>query len=222
MFESNNKPEMWDAMWARRDLFIKFIDVGRDFYNIFFRRLLLKNISPATELIEFGCGGSTLSLSIARRIKKLTGIDHSAESIKLSRANAEKIGVNAEFVQCDIFKLPGGLKNKFDLVWSQGLMEHFDDYAAVVRAHWEAVRPGGKILISVPFKYSYINLWYILTRRGFLKRFWPWVDQRFLTHRELRDLGKRFSKDYKVYLLPPWLVGLIFGIIILEIKKHGA
>lgn len=222
----SNKPEAWNAMWSRKSAFIKFIDAGRDFYNLFFRKFLLKNASPATEMMELGCGGSTLSLSIAHRIRRLVGIDYSAESIKLSRANAEKINAkNTEFVECDIFKIPDNLKNKFNLVWSQGLLEHFNDYLAVVKAHWDVAKPGGKILISVPFRYSYHTLWYLSTKKGFLRRFWPWppeADMKFLTYKELSDLGKSFSKDYRVYSLPPWPLGLILGIIVLEIRKHGA
>ena len=209
-------------MWARRDVVTQIIDAGRRFYNIFFRRLLLKHIAPHKEMIELGCGSATLAIALGARLKTLVGVDLSEEAIKISQAYAQHNSIDAEFIHADIFNLPENLKGRFDLVWSQGLMEHFEDYAAVIRAHYEVAKPGGTILISVPFKYSYIYLWYLFTRNEFLKHFWPYADQKFLTHRELCELGPRFSKHSPVYLLPPSFLGLLLGIIILEIKKDHA
>lgn len=221
MFVSNNEPGAWDTVWSRKDAFIQFIDAGRDIYNLFFRRMLLRRITPQTEMIELGCGGSTMSLSIAGRMKRLVGLDHSPASIKLSEENAKRMDVkNAEFALGDILNLPPGLKNRFDLVWSQGLLEHFDDYDAVVKAHLDVAKPGGRIVISVPFKYSYHVVWHRLTRNKYLKKFWPWdADQKFLTYNELHRLGGRFSKEHKVFLLKPALAGMVLGIIIVEFTK---
>lgn len=218
-----NKKESWDTVWHRKDLFTRIIDAGREFYNIFFRRLLMRHLTPESEMIELGCGSSTLSLSIAKNITRFTGIDNSPEALALSEkyASAKNLN-NVSFVYGDILSLPDELKNKFDLVWSQGLMEHFSDYLPVVRAHYEAAKPGGTVLLSVPYQYSYIYPWYLLTRNKILARFWPYIEQRFLTLRELRELGKQVSKNYKAYFLKPTIAGILLGIVILEIKKEGA
>lgn len=215
----NNSPETWDQMWSRRDWFTKLLDFGREVYNIFFGGFLNRYIAPDKEMIELGCGSATLTLSLRHKLKNLVGIDNSEEAVALAASHAQRMNVAAEFVTADIFVLPENLKNRFDVVWSQGLMEHFENYESVVRAHFDAAKPGGTILISVPFKYAYMYIWRAATRNEFLKRFWPYAEQKFLTHRELRELGGKFSKNYKVYLLPPTLVGLALGIIILEIKK---
>ena len=52
----------------------------------------------------------------------------------------------------------------FDLVWSQGLVEHFTNTELIIREHFKATKPGGTVLISVPYTYSYLNIWYWLTR----------------------------------------------------------
>ena len=217
--ELNNSPETWDSMWSRRDWFTKLLDFGRGVYNIFFRRFLNQYTSPDKEMIELGCGSATLALSLRHKLKNLVGIDNSEEAVALAASHDKRMNVAAEFVHGDIFALPENLKNRFDLVWSQGLMEHFPDYEKVVQAHWNAAKPGGTILISVPFKYAYMYLWRAATRNNLLKRFWPYAEQKFLTHSELNALGGEFSRNYKVYLLPPAPIGLLLGIIILEIKK---
>lgn len=218
----NNSPETWDQMWSRRDWFAKLLDVGREVYNIFFRRFLHQYIAQDKEMIELGCGSATLTLSLRHKLKNLVGIDNSEEAVALASSHAKRMNVAAEFVTADIFVLPENLKNRFDVVWSQGLMEHFENYENVIRAHFDAAKPGGTILISVPFKYAYMYFWRAATRNKFLKGFWPYAEQKFLTHHELRELGKKFSKNYRVYLLPPMPIGLALGIIILEIKKDIA
>jgi SAM-dependent methyltransferase len=215
-----NTGEGWDSVWERKGFFISVINAGRECYNLFFRRLLLKHLTPRTDMIELGCGSSTLTLSLAGKLKSITGIDRSKEALALSEKYAEqKNATNATFLSADILHLPDELKNRFGLVWSQGLMEHFDDYLPVVRAHYDAVKRGGTVLISVPYRYSYLYPWYAATRNNLLARFWPYADQKFLTKKELRGLGQKIGAPYKVYFLPPLGIGFLMGIVVLEIRK---
>lgn len=210
----------WNSVWERTDPFMKVVDAGREFYNMFFRRLLLKHATPSANMIELGCGSSTLALSIAGNLKSLVGIDRSQEARMLSEQHAKRRGVqNATFVDADILNLPEGLRGKFDLVWSQGLMEHFDEYLPVVQAHYDAAKPGGTILISVPYRYSYLVPWYLATRNRFLARFWPYADQKFLTKKELLELGRQIGAPFTAYFLPPAGIGFLMGIVVLEIRK---
>lgn len=180
----------------------------------------MKHVTPATDMVELGCGSSTLALSLTGGIRSLTGIDRSQEALALSRSYAKRGGVrNATFLSADMLNLPDDLKGKFGLVWSQGLMEHFDEYLPVVRAHYETAKTGGTVLISVPYRYSFLYPWYAATRIKPLARFWPYADQKFLTKKELRELGRQIGAPYKVYFLPPLGIGFLMGIVILEIKK---
>lgn len=42
------------------------------------------------------------------------------------------------------------MPDSFDLVYSSGLIEHFDDTAAVVAEHIRLLKPGGKLVLAVP------------------------------------------------------------------------
>jgi 2-polyprenyl-3-methyl-5-hydroxy-6-metoxy-1,4-benzoquinol methylase len=116
----------------------------------------------------------------------------------------------------DLFRVP--TERSFDIVWSQGLIEHFEDPAAVVCRHVECCRPGGIVLISVPWRYSYFTPWYLLTRSRMLRRFWPWSQQRFHTKASLEALmtgvPRSEYREFRVRLLQP----CILGIILLEIR----
>lgn len=206
--------DIWQNIWFHKNKLSYLVDYGRIFYNNFFRSLLRKHLNKKTDLLELGCGTSTLTISLATEINTLTGLDISTEALKLSQDLAKKYGAsNTRFIEGNCLDLP--FKESFDLVWSQGLMEHFDNPLLVAEQHWKATKPGGITLISVPYKWSYHNIWYKLTRPKLLRSLWPWTDQVFFSKKELTKIGKAITPNSRTYLLQPFFL----GIVILELKK---
>lgn len=214
MQKSAEQAGEWDAIWKRRGILDMAIDTGRSVYNVFFRRLFWRYLSTNASILELGCGRASLTLSIAPHIRRLVGIDISETAILHAREAAVQGGVtNASFELGDCTKL--ALSERFDLVWSQGLMEHFEDPVLIAREHYRMLAPGGTALLSVPYKYSYHTIWYALTRPRALRRFWPWTEQRFFNHRELLAVGKQVTPDARAVLLQPFPL----GVIILELRR---
>src|SRR3989344_4321092 len=91
--QERGQKEEWDFVWARKGMATRMINVGREIYNFFFRRFLLRYITKNTEMAEFGSGTATLALSLAHSLKHYTGFDYSEEAISLSEANAKKYNV---------------------------------------------------------------------------------------------------------------------------------
>jgi len=207
----------WQAVWSRKGGFVdSVIDLGRTIYNLFFRRILRRYITKDTRMLELGSGRASLSLSICKEIKSLYGVDISDVALKQASASAESLGVsNAKFIIGDCTKL--NIDDKFDFVWSQGLIEHFDDPTLVAREHYKALVPGGVVLISVPYKYSYHTIWYKMSRPKLLRWLWLWegTEQRFFNHKELSDVGTAITPHFRVFLMQPFPLGIIF----LEMRK---
>ena len=207
----------WQAVWSKKGGFVdSVIDLGRTIYNLFFRRIHRRYITKDTRMLELGCGRASLSLSICKEIKSLYGVDFSDVAIKQARASAESLEVsNAKFIIGDCTKL--NMDNKFDFVWSQGLIEHFDDPTRVAREHYKALVPGGVALLSVPYKYSYHTIWYKMSRPKLLRWLWPWegTEQRFFNHKELSNVGTAITPHFRVFLMQPFPLGIIF----LEMRK---
>ena len=207
----------WQAVWSRKGGFVdSVIDLGRTIYNLFFRRILRRYITKDTRMLELGSGRASLSLSICKEIKSLYGVDISDVALKQASASAESLGVsNAKFIIGDCTKL--NIDDKFDFVWSQGLIEHFDDPTLVAREHYKALVPGGVVLISVPYKYSYHTIWYKMSRPKLLRWLWPWegTEQRFFNHKELTRVGRAITPHFRVFLMQPFPLGIIF----LEMRK---
>lgn len=209
-----HQKEEWQNIWKRRGLFPFVIDTGRTIYNWFFRRYLRTYITKDKYLLELGCGTSSLTLSLASQVKGLVGIDNAESALERSQKSADQMGVtNSKFELGDCLALT--YENQFDIVWSQGLMEHFEDPVKVATEHYKAARPGGIALISVPYKYSYHTLWYKITRPKFLRSFWPWTEQIFYDKKELLQIGRKITPKARTHFLQPFCL----GIIILELPK---
>lgn len=212
----SHQDTIWNRVWARGGFSTAIVDVGRGVYNWFFRRVLRRYLASDILMLELGCGTSSLTISLAREVKKIIGLDISHEALELSKKNMELAGVhNMEFVHGDCLDVP--YEGEFHFLWSQGLLEHFDDPLAVARQHFKAIRPGGTALMSVPYYYSYHNLWYIFTRPRFLRSLWLWpgVEQTFFTRKQLQEIGAHITPHARVFFLQPLLLGIVF----LELKK---
>ncbi len=208
----------WNSVWGRGGLMKKTIDIGREVYNLFFKRLLKKHINKSTDLLEVGCGTSTLTISLCSKINSLTGVDISEKALEHSRRHAKKLKKeNCKFVKGDCFNLPFE-ENTYDVVWSQGLIEHFSNPEEIIKEKLRVCKSGGVVLTSVPYKYSYMLPWYWITRPKIFRRFWPWTDQEFYDQKKFQEIADQLKNQYsshRIFVLQPFFL----GIIILELHK---
>src|SRR3989344_6594745 len=121
----NSTKEAWEFAWFKqRSRVSDIINIGRRIYNYFLFRFLKKYINNQTEFLEFGCGTATLGVRLAREVKSYTGFDIAENALKEAVENFKKSGLNNfSFEIKDITKLQSD--KQFDIVWSQGLIEHF-------------------------------------------------------------------------------------------------
>ncbi|ODS83572.1 MAG: methyltransferase type 12 [Cytophagaceae bacterium SCN 52-12] len=75
---------------------------------------------------------------------------------ELEKANHVPEGATG-VVEADIFKLQAD--PVYDLVMSNGLIEHFNDTEDIVKRHTQFVRPGGALFISLP-NFRGLNGWF--------------------------------------------------------------
>ena len=68
---------------------------------------------------------------------------------ELARRNLESLGIPATVIHGDMFDADVELPT-CEVVYSLGLIEHFDDPTAVARAHLRFVKPGGVLAIGAP------------------------------------------------------------------------
>lgn len=107
-------------------------------------------------VLEVGAGSGRDSIELARRGALVTVIDYVPSSLSVVAANAESAGVSLDLVCGDATNMPF-LEGTFDIVFHQGLMEHFRDPNPLLQDNRRVLKPGGHVVIDVPQR------WHIYT-----------------------------------------------------------
>lgn len=105
---------------------------------------LLPNL-PDTSVLEVGCGRGSLSAYFADDGWDCTLLDLSASAIDLAKKAFYHNGLKAKFKVGDCLSLPFQ-DSSFSLVFSIGLLEHFDDFHSVIAEQYRILKPGGMFI----------------------------------------------------------------------------
>jgi 2-polyprenyl-3-methyl-5-hydroxy-6-metoxy-1,4-benzoquinol methylase len=148
----------WDQSWSGQELPPSFDHNRGGFENYYQRKLhaffqsvlALRNGRGAT-LIEFGCANSTTLPYFAKQLGfEVHGIDYSEAGCLNARRILERDKVSGT-IHCQSFFDPATeLIGKFDVVFSAGVAEHFENTAGCLRAFARFLRPGGVCITMVP------------------------------------------------------------------------
>jgi len=107
-------------------------------------------------VLEVGAGSGRDGLALAARGAVVVSLDYSLPSLRLVTAQAAGIGSLA--VCCgDAFALPFA-DGTFDVVFHQGLLEHFRDPDNLIAENARVLKRGGIILVDVPQRYHYYTV----------------------------------------------------------------
>ena len=101
------------------------------------------------DAIEIGCVPGNFLVYFSKEYGyTASGIDYS-EYLDYTRENLRFNGIEAkDLFHADLFGLsPARL---YDLVFSSGFVEHFEDHELVIRKHAEFAKPGGLVVIMLP------------------------------------------------------------------------
>jgi SAM-dependent methyltransferase len=111
-------------------------------------------------VLEVGAGSATACRCLAaRRHGTFFALDIVAESMQVARRAMQRTSRSpVQFVVGDVFQAPFP-EDSFDLLFSQGLIEHFKDPSPIFEAHVRLVKPGGWLVIRVPQKYNLFTLY---------------------------------------------------------------
>lgn len=105
--------------------------------------------NPKT-ILEVGTGRGIMSIFLSWMGYKVTAVDNNVKLLEKGRVLCRHLHGNVDYVFCDLFKLESCFDNrKFDLIFSQGLLEHFDD-RQINELIRQQLKIANKIVISVP------------------------------------------------------------------------
>jgi SAM-dependent methyltransferase len=120
-------PEPW--AWARR------------------RALLLAEVRPGEQVLDLGCGAGRFVAALRDAGADAVGVELAEAA--LSRARANVPGADLRLVEAD-----GSLPlehGSVDLVWCSEVLEHVADTEHLLLEARRVLKPGGRLLVTVPF-----------------------------------------------------------------------
>jgi SAM-dependent methyltransferase len=130
-----------DVHWwfvARRNILLEILN-----------RYIGESATGERRILDVGCGTGTM-LTYLARFGNAEGVDIDAEAIEYCHARGLK-----KVIQSTADTLPFA-DGSFDLVTALDVIEHIDDDLGVLREIKRVLRPGGRLLLTVP---AYRFLW---------------------------------------------------------------
>ena len=151
-------PEYWSRLWAEGPPPRPIDPHGRapgNFVNrrfhAYFTNAFAGIETAGARLLELGCARSAWLPYVNRQFGfAVTGLDYTEIGCAQARAVLAASAVSGEIVHADLFTPPAAMLDKFDVVVSFGLVEHFSDTAAALAACARFVKPGGMMITTIP------------------------------------------------------------------------
>ena len=170
------------------------------------QRVLGPHIAAGARVLEVGCApGKMLAWLASTRGAYVSGLDYSERGIAWSRQLFDSLGLRADLRCEDVFatSFPEG---SFDVVYSVGVIEHFEDPRRIVRVHAALLRPGGTAIITVP---NYQGI-YGRIQRWFDAESLEWHNLEIMSRDALARLAPRDLvegvRTYRAGSLNPWQI----------------
>ena len=101
-------------------------------------------------VLDIGCGGGILSISLAARGAKVVGLDTNVSTIEAAKVQRDLCGLDIVYhaLACEVFLQDPVNRGCFDLVCVSEILEHVEDPALMLSWAAKAVKPNGFVFAS--------------------------------------------------------------------------
>ncbi len=150
--------EYWDSVWVQKDISKKLQSINKKeqiyfsttgIINSYVKKYIKKD--KEYKILEIGCGGSATFPLLMKSFDnlKISGIDKSLSACKFA-SEIEKYNDNSIDIVCGDALDPPYKKNSFEIVYSIGLVEHFENQYDIIKTHVDLAKKDGLIVILIP------------------------------------------------------------------------
>ena len=110
------------------------------------KKLMARHFPDAREFLEVGCGTGYVLSEIENAFPDLSvaGSELLVEGLDVARQRTR----NATYYQLDARKMP--FESEFDVIGAFDVLEHISEDSSVLSTMYQAVKPGGGIIVTVP------------------------------------------------------------------------
>ncbi|MFP4115763.1 MAG: class I SAM-dependent methyltransferase [Candidatus Aenigmatarchaeota archaeon] len=180
--------ELWEEFWKSENKLLSF------FRSSIFNRVVAADLRSYlkdgdNKILEVGCGNGSILDHLEKWTDSSIGVD--VVTVPFSESNG------VDFVKGDAFELPFK-ESSFDLVFSQGLLEHFKDPRPILRERIRVLKNRGYAVTFMPSENTASEFLLEKSKIPPLSYLWPWKDRHYLlSMKEFRRLLFKLFDDKK-------------------------
>ena len=147
--------------------------------------------SDARSVLEIGCGTAIDSHYLSGKFNNVAfwACDVSKEAVEVAKKTGELLASKVNLTVADVESMQFD-SGSFDIVFSQGVMEHFKDPIPGLKEQLRVLKSGGYLIIDVPQKY---NPYTIYKHRRLKEGIWEYGWEKEYSFRELKEIGRTFD-----------------------------
>lgn len=196
--KSKNKEMVWDNIYRGYSK----PDIVNDYIYERLISILNKYIKPADDIIEVGCGSGYIVSYFQKKGHYSVGLDLYEKPLEI----AKKVFGVKNLIRGNIFNLPFS-NHSFDVVWNEGVLEHFKFNKSVEAAREMARISKNYVIIDVPNRNSLFVVSKIIKK---IIGIWPYGYEESYSEKRLKKLmelaGLEVIGTHGIYLAPPMSV----------------
>jgi len=148
-------PEHWQRFWEEADTLDLAEVYGTDGRMV--REISGLGDLTGKRILEVGAGTGRDAVALVHAGAEVLTLDYVPGSLDLTIKAANSAGVSVSPVCGDGQAMPFA-DGTFDVVFHQGLLEHFPDPLPLLRDNIRVLKSGGHLIIDVPQRYHYYTL----------------------------------------------------------------
>lgn len=217
MREDKTDKDFWEKTWKESSFgryrgIEKYLILNKKLDKLFKRFLERGN----KKILEIGCAMAKRLIYFAKEFGyDVYGVDYSEKGVKVAIVNLKIAGVEGTILCEDIFQTSFE-DESFDIVYSMGLIEHFENPTEIIDTHIKLLKRGGTLIITMPnFKDS---LYFTVTKiLGKEKRLLETHNLSIMDKKKLNEVlqGKRVKILMLDYFGP---IDLLLGFGAIKVK----
>lgn len=139
----------WDARAERWDATAEASVTAPDRQADLDRIWAALRLRAGARLLDAGCGSGQFAIAFAERGARVTAVDLSPEMIRRARGHAAARGADVEWRIGDVTTLAEPFA-VYDAIHARVLFQFLPDIPAALRELRRVLKPGGRLLVSVP------------------------------------------------------------------------
>lgn len=203
----------WEKFWDEKKEINQVYSTGDRIFSNLKSVIELKN----KKILEVGAGSGRDSFQLAHEDADVFVLDYSPNAFNIINKLNEDSKIKVKCIQADGLQMPIPDKS-FDIVFHQGLLEHFRDPLPLLLENYRILKPGGLLLVDVPQRYhiyTAIKHFLILINKWFAG--WETEFSIKQLNQIMKNAGFETKKEYGNWMRPS-LFYRIFREVLLKIK----